>query len=551
MLVPGEAHAGTMVLYSCHTPSGRIVGTSGWNFWADNAVPLPRTGNTCATGRNGTLALEVGRASGGHPDHERRIGWTFYPAANTSIGAFTAYVCGVAYTHFAGADIRWTAPVGALGGYSAQLRDFGPYVGCQGSAPWWEHQGNGMSAANLSAPNVEFSAYCYVWCDEGSARSASMDIASFRAEIRDGLAPAATAASGTMTTTGIHTGKETVRFAAADVGVGLFRAIAEARPRFDGPWLQMNETVLGPSSCRPLGETSYLYEFDSPQPCPGTLSEISLTMDNDRLPPGKHDMRVVVEDAAGNRTVVYHPKEYEVAAAPPAIVPAGAPGSMALANGTGASRVAQIRITVPGTSRLPSSGPFRLAGRLRDAESNPISGATLSVQSRPYLPKADVTAGEWVTVGTAVTDAKGVFRARLPAGPSRAIRVTYQAYGNDSHPSAIATAEVAVPAQVSVTVKRSRIRNGSSAIVRGRVAGPLPSGGALVGLEAREPGRWVPVATTRRWVKTSPTGAFTLRYRFRRTFTPTTYRFRVVVSEDSDFQYARGVSRSISVRVRP
>jgi hypothetical protein len=404
-----------------------------------------------------------------------------------------------------------------------------------------------MSAANLSAPYVEFTAYCYVRCDEGSARSASMDIASFRAEIRDGLAPAATAASGTMTTAGIHTGKETARFAAADVGVGLFRAIAEARPRFEGPWLQMKETVLGPSSCRPLGETSYLYEFDTPQPCPGTLSEISLTMDNDRLPPGRHDVRVVVEDAAGNRTVVYHPKEYEVGASPPAIVPAGAPG----ANGTGASRVAQIRITVPGTSRVPSSGPFRLAGRLRDAESNPIGGATLSVQSRPYLPKAGIAAGEWVNVGTAVTDAKGVFRARLPAGPSRAIRVTYQAYVNDPHPAAIATTEVSVPAQVSVNVKRSRIRNGSSVVVRGRVAGPLPSGGALVALEAREPGRWVPVATTRRWVKTSPAGAFTLRYRFRRTFTPTTYRFRVVVSEDSDFQYARGVSRSISVRVRP
>jgi hypothetical protein len=116
VLAPGNAQAGTMVLYSCHTPSGRIVGTAGWNFWAENAMPLPRSGNTCATGRNGTLALEVGRASGGHPDYERRIGWIFYPAANTSVGAFTAYVCGVAYTHFAGADIRWTAPIGVKAG---------------------------------------------------------------------------------------------------------------------------------------------------------------------------------------------------------------------------------------------------------------------------------------------------------------------------------------------------------------------------------------------------------------------------------------------------
>ena len=104
---------------------------------------------------------------------------------------------------------------------------------------------------------------------------------------------------------------------------------------------------------------------------------------------------------------------------------------------------------------------------------------------------------------------------------------------------------------MTARARRARVRNRHSAVFRGRVAGPLPPGGVLVALEAREPRRWVPVATTRRWVRTNAAGEFSLRYRFTRTFSPTTYRFRVVVGEDSAFQYTRGVSRTLSVRVRP
>jgi hypothetical protein len=40
------------------------------------------------------------------------------------------------------------------------------------------------------------------------------------------------------------------------------------------------------------------------------------------------------------------------------------------------------------------------------------------------------------------------------------------------------------------------------------------------------------VATTRRWVRTRPSGTFTLSYRFLRTFRAASYRFRVVADED-------------------
>ena len=49
--------------------------------------------------------------------------------------------------------------------------------------------------------------------------------------------------------------------------------------------------------------------------------------------------------------------------------------------------------------------------------------------------------------------------------------------------------------------RAKRIRNGETAVVTGRVHGSIPPGGVLVALEVREPGRWIPVATTRRWVQ--------------------------------------------------
>ena len=110
---------------------------------------------------------------------------------------------------------------------------------------------------------------------------------------------------------------------------------------------------------------------------------------------------------------------------------------------------------------------------------------------------------------------------------------------------------MAVPARVTARPRRDRLRNGQSVVFTGRVAGPIPRGGVGVALEVREGKRWVSVPTTRRSARTSGKGRFRLSYRFRRTFQPTKYRFRVVADEDSAFQYTRGVSRTIAVNVRP
>jgi hypothetical protein len=515
----GVAQAGTMVVYSCHTPSGRPVATDGWTLSTDNAAPHAGVGISCSGSPTGSIRLELER-DGATVDGSQRLLWTFRPPQGTTIREFTGWVCGRALALWADASFQWQAPIGIAHSIfiSKSLQGTPETMGCQGSAPWWSGAGNAVRAGDLASPWLEMDVSCAAICDVAPRIAATIELSAFRASIDDPSPPTVGSPTGSLTSNRVHTGVETVTFSAADRGVGLFRALAEVRPRRDGPWLQIAEARLGGESCRPLGETSSLYEFSAPAPCPAALGDVLLSMDNTRLGTGEHDFRVVIEDAAGNRTVVWQPESYVL----------GAP----------VSRPAQLKLTARAA---------RLDGRLLDAEANPIAGGRVVVESREYLPKSHTSRGGWTDLGAVVTNARGEFSIRIPKGPSRTLRASYVA----SDAEAVASTDLVVPAQITVRALRTRVRNGKSVVFRGRVVGPIPAGGLPVSLEAHEPGRWVPVATTRRRVRTSATGRFTLRYRFRRTFRPTNYRFRVVTDEDSAFPYTRGTSRSMTIRVRP
>ena len=547
--------AGTMTLYSCKTTSGRSAGTTGWSVQIgglspgmDSSSTRMRTSDSCSEGPTGTLRAQINGPHGRVPGE--MVSWTFRPAPGTSITTFAASVCGRALMRGSAAEINWDLGFGNSGSRLAATMDQPKYLGCVGTPPWRADPANSFQAIDLTSSRILFTAKCgQGGCLEMDGMPSDIEISSFRADIRDDSPPVVSSVRGPLASNASHAGIEAVDFDAIDHGVGVFRAVAEVRIQSAGPWREMaNRTMAPETACSPLRETAYLYEFDSPQPCP--LSGIGgLSLDNALLPSGLHEIRVFVEDAAGNRADVIPQRTYTVRDR--ATTVAAASPLATATNGRGASRSAQLRITAPGRTRLPSAGPFRLAGRLLDLDSNPIPNATLLIQMRAFLPKPDTAQGPWTTVGETLTDQDGVFRARIPRGGSRSLLVTYKAAPNDANPSANAQTDVTVPAQVTVRARRSRVRNGHSVVFSGRVAGPIPPGGVLVALEAREPGRWVPVATTRRWVRTRPSGTFTLSYRFLRTFRPASYRFRVVADEDSAFQYGRGASRSIAIHVRP
>ncbi len=502
-LLAGPAHAGSMTLYSCHTPGGRTVPTHGWTLMG---VPDQGAGaDRCATGTTGTLFVSA--ASG--LVYQRW--WRMTAPEDTTFASFAIGVCGRSVAESFTAIYRDNQPLrSGLDGAT---------MGCVGPAPWCCGDDNVVRGG----PGVR-EIWAMVQCRSVCPVAPTLDVSTFRADVSDPAPPSGTNLRGALATDATLSGPAQLVFDAADKGVGVFRAVAEARIGGVGEWREVaTAPVETGGTCTPLGETGYLYEFTAPRPCPLRVADATLTV---ALPPGRHDLQVRLEDAAGNSTMllqrVYTVLEPVVAAVPPR---------------------GRLTLTGPRARRLRSAGPYRLSGRLLDESGKPIANAVVGVQTRAFLPKARTPVGSWVAAPSTTTNASGRFSARIPAGASRSVLLTYNGTSLQ--------ADLTVPAQVSLRAKRTRLRNGDAVVFTGRVAGPIPRGGVVMSLEARENGRWTTVPTTRRWVRTSRTGEFRLSYRFRRTFRPATFRFRAVAGGDSAFRYATGASRTIAVRVRP
>ncbi len=543
LCVAGRAEAGTMYVYSCHTPAGAQVGTDGWVTSRATGGPLFR--NDCATGPRGSLFVEgvVGPLIAnplGSPFYALRkdVWWAFETAPATTITGFSAHLCmrgnGFAQILWPGPEtltdttLSW-APPGTFGSARSLI--------CNGLPPFWRDPRNQVQRQGIATQRMYVSAIG----GPGQRDRLNIELASFRADIRDNTAPAVSAVRGPLASNLSHTGVESVEFDATDTGVGVYRAVVEARLLSQGEWRDVAETPLGHpgGACAEADVTAHEFEFDSPQPCPLRVTGARVDFNTDLLAVGEHEVRVVVEDASGNRTPVITPRKFI----------ARGPAATAAPALTVAAKAAALRLTGPDPRTVAGNAASRVSGQLTDVDGKPVAGAVLTVRTRPFLPKPAVATGDWQVLGEVTTGADGTFSARLPAGGSRTVQVLR---GAGDGLAAVATeTNVVVPAHVTAKARRTRIRNGQSAVFTGTVRGPIPAGGVLVALEVREPGRWIPVATTRRWVRTSASGRFKLAYRFRRTFQTSTYRFRVVAAEDSAFSYSRGVSRTIDVRVKP
>ncbi len=520
------ASAGTMTVYSCRTPTGRAMGTAGW-------IPEGGGAKRDDCDRQPSSALVIEQPSG-VPG-----GWVFTAAPNTVLESFEANAC------------LWSEAFGFTwfyDGTDSTLREVASTLpnqslGCQGS--------NIIRGGGALQRRAAFYALCLGNCQ------AAVRLRWFKATINDPSPPTVSGVRGSLVNSVTQDGPETVTFDARDVGVGVFRAVALARETGTEAFREIASTITPLSArCTPAAETVDVHEFAAPQPCPLVADAVGLTLEPGVLPVGEHELKVVVEDAAGNRTTVLEPRTYTVPAPPLTTFPASAPPadaeaievapSMPATAPASAARpptLVRLSITSPRARPLASARAFALAGRLLDGSGSPIAHARVQIATRGFLPKPRSSVGAWAPLGSAETDASGGFRATIPAGPSRSVLVSYT--------DVSAQADVSVAAQISVRARSTRVRNGHSAVLRGRVLGPLPAGGVPVALEVRDGARWIPVPTTRRWVKTSKTGRFTLAYRFRRTHQRATFRFRVVADEDSASQYTRGASRAIDIHVRP
>jgi hypothetical protein len=179
-----------------------------------------------------------------------------------------------------------------------------------------------------------------------------------------------------------------------------------------------------------------------------------------------------------------------------------------------------------------------VAGSLSAADGREIGQARLAVVTR-------VRGSErFRRVRSGSTNGSGRYRVRLPAGPSRTVRIEFA--GDRRYRPAGAAAELAVRARSSISVSRRRVENGDRVRFRGKLlGGRVPDEGKLVQLEAFYRDRWRTFAV----VRSSRSGRWGYTYRFEATRGRVRYPFRVRVPREHRYPYALGRSRVVRVTV--
>jgi hypothetical protein len=529
------ARAGTYWVDTCNRPDGeRSLGptisdpTSASGWVVDGRAVI---GDSCAAGG----PFEIRNASG------------FPMGAGASIGVrWTA----APQTRLVGVVIRWigealNSPERGQGTTNVTLAT-DRQVLVTANSPWATTPNDGgaqrLSGALLDASWLEIRLRCLDACPAATFPSLRgwVHYASFA--IRDDDPPAGGLVGSAIDAT---TWARVTRFElnAADMGGGLYQAIVEV----DGADALVVPLSSSPH-CSDLGLDPNALEFDRPQPCPTRISDGSLELDTAKLPQGRHTVRVLLEDAAGNRTAIFGPVVRSIAATG-AIGPGSDPALRGAANGDGASD--QARLTAHwgirgGRTRLVSAFGRRhvVRGRLAGADGAPIANAAIDVVSKTTA----VNARELTKRGGPRTASDGRWRLVLPRNvSSRDLTFRYRSHVNDTIPAAAVTVHLRVRAGVRLTIHPRHAHRGQAIRFDGRLlGGPLPRGGKQIVLMARAShGGWVRFNV----IRTTAGGRFHTIYRFQQPGAAT-YRFRALSLAEAAYPYAAGGSNIVRVLKR-
>jgi hypothetical protein len=259
-------------------------------------------------------------------------------------------------------------------------------------------------------------------------------------------------------------------------------------------------------------------------------------------------VRVFLEDAAGNRTLIFGPVVRDIAATG-AIGPGSDPALRGAANGDGASdravlsahwgrRGQRTRLV----SRFGRTHVVR--GRLRARDGAPIANAAIDVVSRTTANNAR----ELGKRNGPRTRSDGSWYLVLPRRvSSRDLTFRYRSHVNDTIPTATATVRLRVRAGLRLAIHPRVARRGDVIRFDGRLlGGPLPRGGKQIVLMAHASGgAWVRFNV----VRSGRQGRFHARYRFQQPGVAR-YRFRALSLAEAAYPYLAGGSNVVVVHKR-
>lgn len=550
LALPGEADAGSYTVYTCRLPDGTgPAPTDGW-IPEGERVGL-RLVNSCPS--QGTLSAEMDAVGFGDTV---RGSWRWSASPGTLLREMVIW-----RTFALGQASAEATPFRDVLSDSRQL-DFDatapPPLGTgnpsDGSETLGFHPTNRVDHRDLRDNVIRIRLGCNgpsgSFCPIGGAASVQYIFAAHFL-IDDFNDPVAGVSSGTLAHGGVHRGTESVTFEASDQGTGVYRGIVEV----DGIPVQTEILDDNGGRCvdaRP-GDADP-YQFLHRMPCKPSANG-TLRFDTRTIPDGPHELRIRVEDAAGNRATVYGAEPITVDNVPDApLSDSGGVTQPAVAGnalvslpplGLEPSRAATLLALPKGRTepriRIPFGRRVRISGLLNDAGGQPIGGARIDVGMR--LRTRGGQRHSWAHV---TTDRSGRFEYVVPAGPSRTIDFSYRNDPRSPTPTATASVDLRVRAGVTLKLSHRRLRNGRVARYFGRLAG-IHVGRKYVDVQVLVGRQWRPVCSA----STDARGRYACRYRFRRTFQRTAYTFRARVRRQETLPYEPAVSASRRLLVLP
>jgi hypothetical protein len=376
--------------------------------------------------------------------------------------------------------------------------------------------------------------------------SSQYDVYAADIDLVDDTPPTISGVSGPLVAGGTLSGQQAISFNASDGQSGVYSGSLIV----DGKTQESQILDTNGGACQSLNVTSDgQRSFEYAQPCESSVSA-SLTLNTNLLAAGEHSLELIVEDAAGNRTIGYNGTI--TTSGPPLIAVNGGTISGALTPPTPA-RIANgdpcageaLELAVNGKRKppvVPYGKPVTVRGVLH-CGTVPIRDARVAIATLGGPASAAID----TSVQTALD---GSFSYEVPTGPDRTLGFSYTAYSNDPGPSATATARIMISPRITLRIKPHHVRNRHTIYWTGTVSGgPYPQDGVTLDVEVQEGRNWKIFDQ----VVASRKGQYRYSYRFRLTEQPTTYTFRVALPNTGaqGYPYTHGASNTVEVHVDP
>jgi hypothetical protein len=526
-----SAHAGAWTLLSCRQPDGQPAPTDGWSTSATGAIG-PDSGDTNSCAAGGALsAVTSGEAPQGAYEGPE---WVFTAPSGSTIagGTITATLTsphgqawlGTPNATYDAADVIANCQYNLACGQSGTLT---------GAFPITHVGGSSLYAVAVCVGPYEGA----TTCPASGGLDAAVSVGSAAVELANNASPTASGFGGTLLSPNAQ-GTQELTFQASDSGgPGVYLVVVQ----IDGKTVYSGTPDTNEGRCVPIGQSGGALMFDHGQPC-RTSESVDVPVNTATLSNGAHTLKVTIEDAAQNASVVY---DGQITTLQPSNGSLGAlPGSgaaglaqVAQPNGAGASEGARLELGLHRRlTRSFAKRALHISGRLLSAQGQPISGATLDVlQQVSGSSTLDV-------IGHAKTAANGTFLAKVPGGPSRTIEVAYRAFSTDT--SYTVMARIAEQVQAGIQLRVSPRTTGSEGTITltGRVLGSVPRQGVSVNLLVHYRGQWEPFRTPR----TDAAGRFTVVYQFEGALGRFPFRAEVPPSQ-AGYGFGRGLSEVVDV----